>query len=128
MSAVKMQAVTLWTQLVNAMRQDEMIAHAIVQSGPATTAVLMEAAALMLGPAARNSEYPWLSCDIHPESGRHVLCQLPDESYTVGWWDVNASAWMRKAIFDPWSAPSQSEEVAMSVLKWRYFDGPEKQQ
>jgi hypothetical protein len=66
MSETKMMATTLWTKLVVAMRQDGLIAHCVMQSGPATTAVLVEAVTAPEVQAA-------LPLSILPEKNRQVV-------------------------------------------------------
>ena len=59
----RMMAVVLWTKLVDAMRQDGIIDPAITQSGPATTAVLIDAA----------QDGQWFNMRIKPQPGKEVV-------------------------------------------------------
>jgi hypothetical protein len=56
----------MWTQLIEAMRADGLIAHCITQSGPATNAVIMDA-------VTNVANGPWLSMNIKPEPKRDVV-------------------------------------------------------
>lgn len=66
MSALKMGATVLWTKLLEAMRADGLIAQSITQTGPATTAVIVE-----LVQQANNG--PWLPMSYKPTPGREVV-------------------------------------------------------
>lgn len=62
--ALKEAATTLWDRLIIAMRADGLLAHCVVQSGPATTAVLVDLA---------QPQAPWLGMHIHPQPGVEVV-------------------------------------------------------
>lgn len=109
MSAEKLMATTLWTQLVNAMRQDEMIAHCIVQAGPATAAVIMDTVRQV-----QQAQYPWLSADIKPQAEKQVLGIDIDGHVHLLRWNGGCS-WFDSA--GEWHG---------DIVKWRYFDLPPK--
>ena len=61
MNALKAMATTLWTQLLEAMQTDGLIARCITQSGPATTKVVVDACA-----AVMVVQQPWIGMHIKP--------------------------------------------------------------
>jgi hypothetical protein len=68
MSAQRLAAKVAWTQLVIAMREDGLIADCVTQSGPATTAVILE---FVRADLAANG--PWLPMSYKPTPGREVI-------------------------------------------------------
>lgn len=61
MSALKLMATMLWTQLLEGLRSDGLIASCVLQSGPATTRVILDMC-----------EAPWINADTPPTPSRHV--------------------------------------------------------
>lgn len=66
MSAERLAATVLWTELVNALVADGIIPKPIQQSGPATTAVILSL-------AQREMRGPWIPMHITPEPGKDVV-------------------------------------------------------
>lgn len=77
MSAARLRATTLWTQLVIAMRADGILPEQITQTGPATAAVIIE---------ATTPDLVWLAPNIHPKDNKRVLAVDLDGDITVVIW------------------------------------------
>lgn len=71
-----MMATTLWTQLLEGMRADGMIAHCVTQSGPATTKVIVDTCQAVM-------ENSWLRMSFLPQPGREVIASKIDGSLDV---------------------------------------------
>jgi hypothetical protein len=75
---IKENAVQLWTKLIVAMRADGLIAECVTQSGPATTALLVE---LVQEPGYEGA---WMSMNIVPsEPHRQVVAVALDKGTEV---------------------------------------------
>ena len=70
MSAVRLAAVVMWTELVNAMRADGLIAREVTSTGPATAALCMSWARDTLQPG---QDGRWIPMHFMPASGRQVV-------------------------------------------------------
>ena len=91
MSALRMAATTLWTQLIDAMRADGIIAQCITQSGPATNAVITDAATKAL-------HGPWLSMGIVPAApNRQVVAVSESGGLFVVWYDHVEQEWVHSS-------------------------------
>jgi hypothetical protein len=86
MSELKIAATNLWSRLVQAMRQDGHISDDVVQSGPATTKVIVEA-------CQASNDKAWLSMTIRPQPGRHVVACDKSGNLHVVHYDPSDACW-----------------------------------
>jgi hypothetical protein len=104
MSAIRLGATALWTELLIAMREDGIIAKCIEQSGPATTAVIVQAVQAVL--EGRRSS-TWMPMHILPQSRKqvvgvtkfnilHILVYMADEK---AWYYSSSGASADPALF-----------------------------
>jgi hypothetical protein len=63
--SLKSNAETLWTRLLEAMRADGIIAHCVLQSGPATTQIIVE--------TVQQASRPWIPMHMKPTPGKQVV-------------------------------------------------------
>lgn len=75
MSDLKEKATELWSQLVQAMHADGILATSITQSGPATTAVIVNVCQAG-GEVIDNT--PWLKMAMKPQPGVEVVARDAD--------------------------------------------------
>lgn len=87
MTDIKEQATVLWTELLEALRADGMIAHCITQSGPATTHVVVALAQRMLP-----QQQPWIGPHIKPQPGKQVVAKLVTGKLLMLAWNNEADA------------------------------------
>lgn len=92
MSALKTMATTLWTQLLQGLRQDGLIATCVEQSGPATTKVIVETCNT-LKQAQESST--WLRMAMLPKPGREVIACDNAGGFHVLTYSEEARSWMR---------------------------------
>lgn len=92
----------LWTDLLDALRADGLIAPIITQSGPRTTALILRMVK------------PWLSMRITPTPGCEVLAVDERGCMAAVHYDDVAKTWM-------WNG---SSVVADRFVKWRYVELP----
>ncbi len=91
---LKEKATDLWTQLLQALREDGLIAMCVTQSGPKTTSVIVNTAAATMAAAPQ----PWVPMHMQPKPGRevvarhrssgnhHVLRYCDDGDVAPGWY------------------------------------------
>lgn len=87
MSALKMAATTLWTQLQQALLQDGLITSHIVTTGPATAKVIVDVCNAL--------EPAWLNMGIKPaEEGKWVLARDEGNNYCALRYYPKTARWM----------------------------------
>lgn len=86
MTDIKEQATVLWTELLEALRVDGMIAHCITQSGPATTHVIVA--------LAQRFQQPWIGPHIKPQPGKQVVAIKSNGKLEVVYWDAQVDFWI----------------------------------
>lgn len=111
MSDPREQATQLWTQLVEAMRADGIIAACILQAGPATAHLVMQTCETINTLNAKPAPMPWLKATIKPPTGRLVLAQEYYETFRVAHWNDNTKVWR--------SAETGDE---LQVVQWQFIE------
>lgn len=109
METLEQKAIGLWTRMVEAMRADGLIAHVVTQSGPATTAVIVE----MAQGQPTTPDAPWLGMtDVLPGHGREVVARDLKGALHILWYDANARSWMK----------GKARARADKYVQWRFVD------
>lgn len=109
METLQEKAIGLWTRMVEAMRADGLIANVVTQSGPATTAVIVE----MVQGQPTTPDAPWLGMtDVLPGHGREVVARDLKGALHILWYDANARTWMK----------GKARARADKYVQWRFVD------
>lgn len=95
MSELKTMATTMWTQLLEGMRADGLIAHNVTQSGPATSKVIVEACQAIIAAPLPAQRAPWLGMDILPQPGREVVARNHSGALHILHYDDVAKSWFK---------------------------------
>jgi hypothetical protein len=111
MSELKEMATTLWTQLLEGLRTDGLIAHCVVQSGPATSKVIVETCQLLMTQSAKDG--PWLDAAMKPEPGRVVIGITADGALVAVKWSAELESWLHS-----------HDGSGVNVVKWRFVELP----
>lgn len=92
MSALKMMATQLWTELLQGLRQDGLIAACVEQSGPATTKVIVDTCNTLM--QAQESA-TWLRMTMKPTPGREVVACDDNGGFHILTYSEEQGSWMR---------------------------------
>ena len=110
---IRDQAAALWTRLLQAMRDDEMIAHCITKTGPKTTAVIVE-----LCQKQAPVQGPWLSADMKPQPNRQVLAVDEAGDLVAVYWSESCNEWLL----------TQNDMATIRpIVKWCFVQLPPKE-
>lgn len=93
MSGLKEKATTIWTELLEGLRADGLIANAIQQSGAATTAVIVGLAKTITENDGEQRA-PWLSLSMVPQPGREVVAIDFTGKLHVIHFDADSNGWL----------------------------------
>lgn len=101
MNDLKEKASNLWTKLLQALRDDGLIANCVLQSGPATTSVIVELVQL--------TDPSWLRVEMKPAEDKWVIARTSEHDRFVAvtffpktgrWMDANGRTYTDNAFVE----------------------------
>jgi len=91
---LKEKATDLWTALLEALREDGLIAMCVTSSGPKTTSFIVNTAAAMT-----QMPQPWLQMDMKPQPWRLVVAKHVSGNYhLLRYCDGDKAGWYKGSV------------------------------